>query len=129
MAIKNNCLRRNVIVLKKGMLGKTPSLLVLRGARHPVGPVLFVSCLDCCQEPLAHFLQERHLQPLNELSAAHASVHGAFGGIKIRRVINKLRGLPAENSERHAHRDEVQTFLPIKWAYSALPLFWQPPLL
>ena len=102
MAIKNNCLRRKVIVLKKGMLGKTPSLLVLRGAR----------CLDCCQKPLAHFLQERHLQPLNELSAAHASVHGAFGRIKIRRVINKLRGLRAESSERcHTHRDEVQLFL------------------
>ena len=55
---------------------------------------------DCCQEPLAHLLQERHLQPLNELSAAHASVHGAFGRIKIRRVIHKLRGLRAENSER-----------------------------
>ena len=125
------------MVAKKACWGKTPSLLVLRGARHPVVPVLFVSCLDCCQsgpkvgfgrpgldgsrhgtaglarkaragpahsdccqEPLAHLLQERHLQPLNELSAAHASVHGAFGRIKIRRVINKLRGLRAENSER-----------------------------
>ena len=95
------------------MLGKTLSLRFSRGAHHPVGPVLFVSCLDCCQEPFAHFLQERHLQPLNELSAAHASVHSAFGRIKIRRVINKLRGLRAESSERcHTHRDEVQLFLP-----------------
>ena len=95
------------------MLDENTVFTVLRGSCQPVDPVLFVSCLDCCPEPLSHFMQERHLQPLNELSAAHVSGHGAFGRIKIRRVINKLGGMPAGSSERsHAHRDEVQLFLP-----------------
>ena len=79
-----------------------------------------------CPEPLAHFLQERHLHTLNGLFAAHASVHGAFGRIKIRRFFKKLRGLRAESSERcHTHRDEVQLFLPYQVGVfdEFLPLF------
>ena len=53
------------------------------------------------------------LHPLDKLFAAHASVHGALGVVKIRCVIHKLSGLWAQRYKScNGHWERVQLFLP-----------------
>ena len=86
------------------------SLGVVNCVCCPTPPILLpLVCLNACQKSLAHFVEQRNLQPFHQLLSAQVSVDGTLGGVKIRRIVDELCGLWPQCPERcYCHRNEMQ---------------------